>query len=68
MELLKIFSWMFAIAMIIVFGAVAALGTSASLFFMLTAYPIVTMVMLAIFAFCVVIAIAFWLMDRKEKK
>ena len=68
MELLKIFSWMFAIAMIIVFGAVAALGTSASLFFMLTAYPIVTMVMLAIFAFCVVIAIAFWLMDREEKK
>jgi hypothetical protein len=68
MELLKIFSWMFAIAMIIVFGAVAVLGTSASLFFMLTAYPIVTMVMLAIFAFCVVIAIAFWLMDREEKK
>lgn len=68
MKLLKIFSWLFAIGMIIVFGAVAALGTSASLFFMLTAYPIVTMVMLTMFAFCVVVGIAFWLMDREEKK
>lgn len=66
MKIVQALMWMFSISIITFFGLIAFLFGAASVWFLLTLYPILTMVMLAAFAFCIVMGIAFWILDIAE--
>ena len=63
MKIIQVLMCIFSSTVIAVFSIVALLFGAASVWFLLTLYPILTMVMLAAFAFCIVMGIAFWILD-----
>lgn len=66
-DFIKILLACFGVAAVVFICGLAAVGSVTSLFYMLFAYPIITVTMVVIFCFCIVTGIFMWIMDRKEK-